>query len=652
MSVALEQFVKQLESSGIISLDTLREFLPPKRTPRDAEDLARELLRQKMLTKFQAEELCRGRGKSLIVGNYLLLEKIGEGGMGQVFKAEHRRMRRMVALKVLPSKTMKDPAAVMRFEREAAAAAKLSHPNIVTAFDADCANGIYFLAMELVEGENLASVVKDTGPVEVTKAVDYLLQVARGLAAAHAAGIVHRDIKPSNLLLDRTGTVKVLDLGLARFHGDIDNQAQLTATGAILGTVDYIAPEQALNSKQADARADIYSLGCTLFYLLNGKAAYSGDSLMAKLLAHREQPIPSLSGYRIDVPEQLHAIFQKMVAKRVEDRYQSMTELIADLARCDVREEPLADTLVTDGSGTDSGLTDFLKEVSLAPPTRRSSGKAATQVPKTAAATVPGSKPGSQTDRRVKQVRNLWSDARKRRTILLRAGIAGAALVLCAILYGVLNQAGTLVVSVNEPDAIVQVLDLKGQVEATRKAEKGSVSLSVVPGRHHLKVAKEGFGLFTMEFEIKSGRNLPVKARLLPDTVRKAAYRAGNNGIPGGMSGSTPGGVPRPPPSWSAVADRSAARWVLSQGGEVGVRVEGQPTATVTSAAQLPGEDFQLTDVSLKGTSVSDADLERLEDMQTVQRMTVTGSKMSASGVSALRKMLPRCRVEWLEPRK
>ena len=205
MAVPLEQFVKQLEDSGILAGDTLQDFLPPKASPQNAEDLACELVLHKKLTKFQAAEVYRGKGKSLVLGNYTILDKIGAGGMGQVFKAEHRRMHRIVAIKMLPTGMMQNAAVVARFEREVTAAAKLNHPNIVTAFDADNANGVHLLIMEYVEGNDLAAIVKKTGTFPVEQAVNCILQAARGLEAAHAAGIVHRDIKPANLLLDKKG---------------------------------------------------------------------------------------------------------------------------------------------------------------------------------------------------------------------------------------------------------------------------------------------------------------------------------------------------------------------------------------------------------------------------------------------------------------
>ena len=338
MAVGLEEFVKQLADSGIIALAKLEGFVPPKAQPKDAQELARQLVQSKQLTKFQVQEIYQGRAKSLILGNYTILDKIGAGGMGQVFKAEHRRMKRVVAIKTLPNAFLKDAAAVARFQREVEAAAKLSHPNIVAAFDADEADGVNFLVMEYVAGSDLSALVKKCGPLNVAKAVNYILQAARGLDYAHNHGVIHRDIKPANLLLDSEGTVKILDMGLARFDSasNVATQAELTGSGAVMGTVDYMAPEQALSAKHADARADVYSLGCSLHYLLTGRAAYDGDSLMAKLLAHREQPTPSLG---TEVPEEVEAVFQKMVAKKFEDRFQTMSEVVAALEQCSFSQQ-------------------------------------------------------------------------------------------------------------------------------------------------------------------------------------------------------------------------------------------------------------------------------------------------------------------------
>ncbi|MFM7071768.1 MAG: serine/threonine protein kinase [Planctomycetota bacterium] len=336
MTTRLQHFAKQLEESGVLDAETLRDFLPPKAQPKDSHELARELIRQKKLTRFQAEEAYRGKAQSLVLGNYILLDKIGAGGMGQVFRARHRLLDRVVAVKLLPSGMMQDKSVIERFEREVRAAGKLNHPNIVRAENADQANGVHFLVMEYVDGGDLSKRVKKNGPLAIPLALDCVLQAARGLAYAHGVGVVHRDIKPANLLLDTKGVVKILDMGLARMTGEggVSSNPELTSTGTIMGTAQYMAPEQALDTRAADHRADVYSLGCTLYYLVAGRAMYQGESVMRTIFAHREQPIPPIRDVRPEASLEFDAIFHRMVAKDVESRYQTMAELIADLETC------------------------------------------------------------------------------------------------------------------------------------------------------------------------------------------------------------------------------------------------------------------------------------------------------------------------------
>jgi serine/threonine-protein kinase len=336
MSITVEQFIERLTQSGLMSaaeVSTFQDGLPPDKRPKDVQQLARALVQHGKLTKYQAQAVYEGKTKGLVFGEYVVLDKLGEGGMGVVLKAQHRRMKRLVAVKMIAGKAIGSPDAVQRFYREVEAAAKLNHPNIVQAHDASEHEGSHYLVMEYVEGRDLAAIVRDRGPMAVRAAVEYVLQAARGFQYAHEQGIVHRDIKPSNLLLDKKGTVKILDMGLARIIAlaDDSEKDRLTGSSQVMGTCDYMAPEQAMDTHHADARADIYSLGCTLYRLLTGHVPYQGQALAQILMAHQQAPIPSLSAARPDVPAELDSLFQKMMAKRPEDRFQSMAEVVAEL---------------------------------------------------------------------------------------------------------------------------------------------------------------------------------------------------------------------------------------------------------------------------------------------------------------------------------
>ena len=204
--VPLDEFVESLTGCGLMTRAEVQSFiqgLPPDNRPTNGKQLAEELFRQKKLTRFQTQTIYQGRTRGLVVGNYVMLDRLGSGGMGQVYKAQHRRLERVVAIKMLPAEATKSEDSVKRFQREVKTAAKLTHPNIVTAYDADEHKGVHFLVMEYVEGQDLATLVKASGPVAVATAVDYVLQAARGLAYAHSQGVIHRDIKPANLLLDK-----------------------------------------------------------------------------------------------------------------------------------------------------------------------------------------------------------------------------------------------------------------------------------------------------------------------------------------------------------------------------------------------------------------------------------------------------------------
>ncbi len=261
-----------------------------------------------------------------------MLDKLGVGGFGTVFRAKHKLMDRAVAIKVLHQDKLSGRDSVDRFLREVRAVARLEHPNIVKAYDADQSNGLHYLAMELVEGKVLHDVVKEKGLLPIATVIDYIRQVADGLDYAHRQGVVHRDIKPGNLILDPNGRVKILDMGLARLNAPKDRESdQLTQVGSSLGTSDFMAPEQAIDSLQADARSDIYSLGCTMYFLLVGDVLFPSRSEAKKIVDHHVTPPPSLRMTRTDVSLELDRIFRTMVSKSPDDRFQTMAEVLSEL---------------------------------------------------------------------------------------------------------------------------------------------------------------------------------------------------------------------------------------------------------------------------------------------------------------------------------
>jgi len=258
------------------------------------------------------------------LGQYQLLERLGRGGMGTVYKALHTKLRREVALKILPPERMDDAGSATRFLREMEAVGELDHPNIIRATDAAEVEGIHFLVMELVQGIDLHKLVGTCGPLATADACELIRQTAIGLQHAHEHGMVHRDIKPSNLILTSEGMVKVLDLGLARLRSSPAESQGLTESGQMMGTLDYMAPEQADDAHTVDIRGDIYSLGCTLYKLLTGHAPFSGseyDRPIRKMMAHAQKSPPPVRQDRSDVPEGLQKAIDRLLAKDPADRY-------------------------------------------------------------------------------------------------------------------------------------------------------------------------------------------------------------------------------------------------------------------------------------------------------------------------------------------
>ena len=334
-SVETPEFLAALRSSQLVSADKLEEIIAPWATATGpiTKDLVDALVAKAGLTTWQYGFLRKGKYKGFFLGKYKLLGLLGAGGMGSVYLAEHTTLGQKVAIKVLPEKSVEKSSFLERFKREAMSAARLNHPNISRAYDLDQAGKIHFMVMEYVEGTDLYARVKQQGPFGVYEAVDCIRQAALGLDYAHAEGFVHRDIKPANLMLNDRGMLKILDLGLA-LPPEEDDVTSLTQRHRerVLGTADYLAPEQSRNSHLADRRSDIYSLGCTLYYLLVGRPPFHTGKASERIRAHRELPPPNPLDLRPKLPPEIVEICLRMMEKHPEARPQTAGEIAEALA--------------------------------------------------------------------------------------------------------------------------------------------------------------------------------------------------------------------------------------------------------------------------------------------------------------------------------
>ncbi len=335
---SVEELFQLIRKSGMIEDQRLTGYVQRRQSGRgmatDPREAAEDMIRDGLITNFQAEQFLLGKWRGFTIGKYKLLERIGVGGMGQVFLCEHLFMKRRVAIKVLPPAKAEQPAALGRFYREARAAGSLEHPNIVRTHDIDQDGNLHFIVMEFVDGSNLLDMVKKFGPMDINRATDYMRQVSDGLQFAHSAGLIHRDVKPGNVLIDRVGHAKLLDMGLARFYNDqADNLTVKYDDKIVLGTADYVAPEQVANSHGVDTRADIYALGASYYFLLAGHPPFPSGTVSQKLLWHRTKEPTPIRQVRPEVSEDMAKVLARMMAKDPAARYQTPGEVAADLAR-------------------------------------------------------------------------------------------------------------------------------------------------------------------------------------------------------------------------------------------------------------------------------------------------------------------------------
>lgn len=319
--VALAKYTKKLHEKFGESL------------PSDASKIAAAMVDAKLLTTWHTDKLLAGKYKGFFLGKYKLLGHIGTGGMSSVYLAEHVRMQDKRAIKVLPRTRVKDATYLARFQLEAKAIASLNHPNIVLAYDIDNEGDVHYIVMEYVEGVDLQVLVRRDGPLPASEAALLIAQAADGLQHAHQRGVIHRDVKPANLLLDLEGKIRLLDMGLALVAAQEEESLTVIHNENVLGTADYLAPEQALNSHNVDHRADIYGLGCTLYFLLTGKPPFPDGTLAQRIAKHQREMPPSIRKSRTDVPGELEGICVKMMQKEAQYRYQSAADVAEALRK-------------------------------------------------------------------------------------------------------------------------------------------------------------------------------------------------------------------------------------------------------------------------------------------------------------------------------
>lgn len=332
-----KNLLKLLEKSGIADQDELKESLGSLSAKVDGsavgtQELTDHLIESGIITQWHADKLLAGKYKGFFLDKYKLLGHLGTGGMSSVYLAESKNTRKKRAIKVLPKKKVSDKSYLDRFYREGKAAASLNHPNIVRVYDINNSGDTHYMVMEYVQGKDLYETVRDDGAMPIDEVVDSIYQSAEGLLHAHEKGMVHRDIKPANLLRTESNSIKILDLGLALFNTEGEESLTVLYNEKVMGTADYLSPEQAVNSHEVDHRADIYSLGCTLYFLVTGRPPFDKGTLAQRIAMHQSKEPDSILDSREDCPQSLVDICTKMMRKNPDDRFADCNEVMKTLA--------------------------------------------------------------------------------------------------------------------------------------------------------------------------------------------------------------------------------------------------------------------------------------------------------------------------------
>ena len=324
--VSAKSFLGLLQKSGLCDQAELKAsindlFKKANSSAVKLDQLTQHLLEEELISEWHLKKLLSGKYKGFFLGKYKLIRHLGTGGMSTVYLAQHTIFNQQRAIKVLPRDRVADKTYLERFYREGRAAAALNHRNIVRVYDIGNEGNTHYLVMEYVKGEDLYDKIKRDGPLAYDKAVDYTIQAMTGLQHAHENDLVHRDIKPANLLVTPDGDVRILDLGLALFQEE-DTSLTVMHNERVLGTADYLSPEQAVDSHNVDHRSDIYSAGCSLYFMLTGKPPFHEGTIAQRLARHQSREPEDIRSYRQDCPESLVDVVHKMMRKKPEDRFQ------------------------------------------------------------------------------------------------------------------------------------------------------------------------------------------------------------------------------------------------------------------------------------------------------------------------------------------